>query len=242
MLIPHGTAPEAGWPLVVNVYGGSRVSTLVDDYDPQNGILHSSLLTSRGWAVIFPDLPISEHDPMTQFAPLLRSALDNLPRDLVDPSRIAVIGNSYGSYTALSLLVTMPNTFSAAAISAPLANPLASYAALRSDGISLDGYWENEQGRMGDPPWVNPQTWVDNSPFLHLDQIDAPLLIGVGTYGFPGEQAQAEQLFAGLRRLSRTAELRRYDGEGHSPSTWSPAAYTDFAKRLLTWIGAPAAS
>jgi dipeptidyl aminopeptidase/acylaminoacyl peptidase len=99
----------------------------------------------------------------------------------VDPGRIAVIGNSYGSYTALSLLVTMPNTFSATAISA---------------------------------------------------------FIGVGTHGFPGEQAQAEQLFAGLRRLDRTAELRRYDGEGHSPSTWSPAAYTDFAERLLSWIGA----
>jgi hypothetical protein len=75
---------------------------------------------------------------------------------------------------------------------------------------------------MGDPPWVNPQTWVDNSPFLHLDHIDSPLLIAVGTHGMPGEQAQAEQLFAGLRRLNRTTELRHYNGEGHSPSTWSP--------------------
>ena len=238
ILVPHGPTPETGWPLVVNVYGGSRASTLVDDYDPDNGILHASLLTSRGWAVMFPDLPISDHDPMRQFAPLLRSALDNLPHNLVDPSRIAIIGNSYGSYTALSLLVTMPGTFSAAAVSAPLANPIASYAALRSDGAALDGFWERAQGRMSDPPWVNPQTWVDNSPFLHLDHIDSPLLIAVGTHGIPGEQAQAEQLFAGLRRLNRTTELRHYNGEGHSPSTWSPAAYTDFAQRLLTWIGA----
>jgi dipeptidyl aminopeptidase/acylaminoacyl peptidase len=238
MLVPHGPAPKTGWPLVINVYGGSRISMLVDDYDPDNGILHASLLTSRGWAVMFPDLPISDHDPMRQFAPLLRSALDHLPHNLVDPSRIAIVGNSYGSYTALSLLVTMPDTFSAAAISAPLANPLASYAALRSDGAALDGFWEGAQGRMGDPPWVNPQTWVDNSPFLHLDNIDSPLLIAVGTHGLPGELAQAEQLFAGLRRLNRTTELRQYNGEGHSPSTWSPAAYTDFAQRLLTWIGA----
>jgi predicted peptidase len=89
---------------------------------------------------MFPDLPISDHDPMRQFAPLLRSALDHLPHHLVDPSRIAIIGNSYGSYTALSLLVTMPGTFSAAAISAPLANPLASYAALRSDGAALTAF------------------------------------------------------------------------------------------------------
>jgi dipeptidyl aminopeptidase/acylaminoacyl peptidase len=65
---------------------------------------------------------------------------------------------------------------------------------------------------MSDPPWVNPQTWVDNSSFLHLDHIDSPLLIAVGTHGIPGEQAQAEQLFAGLRRLNRTTELRHYNG------------------------------
>lgn len=77
---------------------------------------------------------------------------------------------------------------------------------------------------MGAPPWENPQTWVDNSPFLHLDHIRTPLLIGVGSDGFPGEQAQADQLYGGLRRLKRTAELRRYHGENHPPGIWSPAA------------------
>lgn len=85
---------------------------------------------------------------------------------------------------------------------------------------------------------MNPQTWVENTPFLFLDRVRAPLLIGVGTRGHPGELAQAEQLFGGLRRLGRTVELRRYDGEVHAPTAWSPAAYTDFAGRLLEWIGA----
>lgn len=108
--MPHGPAPQAGWPLLVSVYG-SQTSKVVDDYDPDNGILHASLLTSRGWAVMFPDLPIGDHDPMTQFAPLVRSALDHVPHHLVDVSRIALIGNSYGSYTVLSLLVTMADAF-----------------------------------------------------------------------------------------------------------------------------------
>lgn len=239
LLVPLGPTPPSGWPLVISVYGGARTSRMVEEYDPDNGILNASLLTSRGWAVMFPDLPISDRDPMNQFAAMVRSGLDNVPHGLVDPRRIAVIGNSYGSYTVLSLLVTMPGTFIAAAISAPLVNPLASYGSLNSDGVAYDGFWERGQGRMGAPPWEDPQSWVDNTPFLHLDRVDTPILIGVGAHGWPGEQAQAEQLFAGLRRLNRTTELRRYHGEGHSPSSWSPAAYTDFAQRILAWIEKP---
>ena len=164
LLIPLWPAPDAGWPLVIGVYGGSHRSSMVDEHDPTD-VIHASLLTSRGWAVMFPDLPMTAHEPMGQFAPLVQSALHNLPPGLIDATRIAVIGHSYGSYTALSLLVTMPDTFCAAAISAPLANPLGSYGALKDDGVAYDGFWEVGQGRMGHPPWTNPQTWVDNSPF-----------------------------------------------------------------------------
>lgn len=238
LLLPVGPTPQAGWPLLINVYGGGRSSSLIDTYDPTNGLIHASLLTSNGWAVMFPDLPITDQHPMAQFAPLLRSALQHLPMGLVDPTRIAIGGNSYGSYTTLSLLVTMPDTFKAAVISAPLVNPFASYAALRDDGAALDGLWEKGQGRLIHPPWVNPQTWVENTPFLFLDRVRAPLLIGVGTHGLPGELAQAEQLFGGLRRLGKTVEFRHYAGEGHAPTSWSPTAYIDFASRALKWIDA----
>lgn len=237
VLVPVGSPPESGWPLVINVYGGDRGSRLVDRYEPDNGIIHPSLLTSQGWAVVYPDLPLTDSDPMPQFAPLLRAALDQLPDVVpIDRSRIALVGNSYGSYTVLSLLVTMPKTFCAAAVSAPLINPLASYGALYGDGRSFEGLWENGQGRMGCPPWEAPQRWLDNSPYLYLDRVEAPVLIGVGGPGLPGEEAQAEQLFAGLRRLGRKAELRHYPGQGHAPTSWGPKAYSDFANRIIDWI------
>ncbi|WP_188893183.1 alpha/beta hydrolase family protein [Microlunatus endophyticus] len=237
VLVPAGSPPATGWPVVISVYGGDRGSRRVDQYEPENGILYPSLLTSRGWAVVYPDLPLTDIDPMRQFAPLVRAALDHLSEVVpINRRRIALIGNSYGSYTALSLLVTMPKTFCAAAVSAPLINPLASYGALYADGRSLEGFWENAQGRMGCPPWEAPQRWLENNPYLWLDRVDAPVLIGVGGPGLPGEEAQAEQLFAGLRRLGRRAELRHYPREGHAPSSWGTAAYGDFATRIVDWI------
>jgi dipeptidyl aminopeptidase/acylaminoacyl peptidase len=237
VLVPNGSPPESGWPVVISVYGGNRSSQLVDAYEPENGIIHPSLLTSRGWAVVYPDLPLTDTDPMRQFAPLIRAALDHVSDVVpIDRRRIALVGNSYGSYTVLSLLVTMSQTFCAVAVSAPLINPLASYGALSADGRSFEGLWENGQGRMGCPPWEAPQTWLANTPYLYLDRVDAPVLIGVGGPGLPGEEAQAQQLFAGLRRLGREAELRHYPGEGHAPASWGPEAYSDFAARIVDWI------
>lgn len=242
LFVPAGPPPTAGYPLVISVYGGSTLSRLADDWDPMNGILHTSLLTSRGFAVLFPDLPIDDNrPPMEQFAESLRPGIGRVCRELpIDTNRISAIGNSYGSYTVLSLLVTMsPDTFAAAAVTAPIVNPLASYGSLGPDGHTFLGYWETGQGRLRRPPWDDPDTWVANTPYLRLDQVTTPVLIGVGSGGIPGEQAQADQLYTGLRRLGRPAELRKYAQEDHSPATWSVPAYRDFATRCLEWLAHP---
>lgn len=238
VLVPTGVVPKDGWPTIVCVYGGSKLSSLAERFDPDE-VIHAGLLTSRGWAVVYPDLPMTETDPMGQFAPMVRETLDQVDRQIpLDRQRLAVMGSSYGSFTAVSLLVTAPSTFKTAVITAPLINPIASYAAMREDGSSFEGFWENGQGRMGVPPWADPQRWVDNTPFLHLDRVTAAVLIGVGNHGVAGEVAQGEQFFAGLRRLGRQVELRHYGGEGHAPSSWSPQAYSDFADRAISWIAA----
>lgn len=88
---------------------------------------------------------------------------------------------------------------------------------------------------------MDPQTWVDNTPYLRLDRVTTPVLIGAGSGGIPGEQAQADQVFTGLRRLGRPAELRKYDNEDHLPTGWSVPAYRDFANRCLEWLHDPPA-
>lgn len=242
VFVPAASPPAAGYPLVISVYGGANLSGLADDRDPLNGILHTSLLTSRGFVVLFPDLPIDDsRPPMTQFAESLRPGIDRACQELpIDTSRISVIGNSYGSYTALSLLVSMPAaTFAAAIVTAPVINPLGSYGSLGPDGHSVLSFWETGQGRLGKPPWEDLNTWVANTPYLQLDRVTTPILIGVGSGGLPGEQAQANQLYTGLRRLGRPAELRRYGNETHAPSSWSVPAYRDFSTRCLQWLKNP---
>lgn len=242
VFVPTVAPPATGYPLVINVYGGSNLSALADDSDPMNGILHTSLLTSRGFVTLFPDLSLDDdRPPMGQFAESLRPAIESVCRELpIDINRISVIGNSYGSYTVLSLLATMPpDTFAAAVVTAPVINPIASYGSLGPDGHTFLSYWETGQGRLRRPPWDDPGTWVANTPYFRLGCVTTPVLIGVGSGGVPGEQAQAAQLYTGLRRLGRPAELRKYDNEDHSPSMWSVPAYRDFAERALQWLQHP---
>ncbi|MFC7625715.1 S9 family peptidase [Microlunatus sp. GCM10028923] len=242
LFVPKTPPPATGYPLVISVYGGALLSQFASDPDPMNGILHTSLLTSRGFAVLFPDLPVEDaRTPMEQFAESVLPAIDRVRAELpINSDRISAIGNSYGSYTVLSLLVTTPpGTFAAAAFTAPVINPLASYGSLSPIGAAFLSYWEDGQGRLRTPPWEDPQTWVDNTPYLRLDRVTTPVLIGVGSGGIPGEQAQADQVFTGLRRLGRPAELRKYDNEDHSPGGWTVPAYRDFATRCLDWLAHP---
>ncbi len=242
LFAPLSPPPSSGYPLVISVYGGGYQTYLADEPDPMAGVLHTSLLTSRGFATLYPDLPVSEDRlPMEQFAESVRPAIDQVGQEVpIDRGRISLIGNSYGSYTVLSLLVTMaPDTFAAAVVTAPVINPLSSYGSLDSTGYTFLSYWETGQGGLRTPPWEDPATWVANSPYLRLDRVTTPILIGVGSAGIPGEQAQADQLYTGLRRLGRPAELRKYDREDHSPLTWSVGAYRDFATRCLEWLDRP---
>lgn len=239
LFVPATPPPPSGYPLVVAVYGGARQAELADAFDPEQGMVATSMLTARGVAVLYPDLPITDIDPMRQFAPILTEAFTRLRAEPVYLDRVSIIGHSYGSYTALSLLVTMPDAFRSAVLTAPFVNPFASYGTLGPTGATTDGIWESGQGRLGGPPWSRTQAYVDNTPYLYLDRVKASVLIATGTQGLPGETAQAEQLFSGLRRLGRTTELRIYDGEGHTPTGWSPAAYRDFAEHALEWLCGP---
>jgi dipeptidyl aminopeptidase/acylaminoacyl peptidase len=48
--------------------------------------------------------------------------------------------------------------------------------------------------------------------------------------------AVAAEVFVGLRRLGKTVELARYEGEDHWEGTWSYANQLDFCNRVIAWF------
>jgi dipeptidyl aminopeptidase/acylaminoacyl peptidase len=222
------------YPTVFVMYEG-RQSEYSDHFgliDPHGLNLYP--LVSHGYAVCLPDCIVSEEEPAASIRGQLAAAVDSaVASGLADPARLAVYGHSYGGYI-VNLAVTGLDCFAAAICSTGMVDLLSAYGLASPEGESACGYWEEDQGRMKVPPWENPQRYLDNSPLVRLAHARTPLLILHGDND--NAVGQAWEMFVGLRRLGKTAELAIYEGEGHSPGEWRKANCIDYWDRILAWL------
>jgi dipeptidyl aminopeptidase/acylaminoacyl peptidase len=167
-------------------------------------------------------------NPMPQIPPQVIPAIDHaIETGVADPERIGLYGHSYGSYTALALLV-QTDRFRAAVVSGPAACNLTSVH-------SLDSNWcENGQGRLGCAPWEDPDVYVKNSPFFFMGKVNVPILvISIGEREQSMKQDMA--IFRALQRLDRRVELRRYERGDHALDSLGPLDLSDCYTRILEW-------
>lgn len=139
--------------------------------------------------------------------PGVNAAID---QGFADPDRIAVMGQSYGSYCVLAL-ITQTTRFKAAIITAAVLHPDLFADYLSSEGST--GYYEKGQGNMLGTIWEQHDRYFRNSPIFLFDRIQTPLMIGQGQND--GTLVASDVIFRALERLNKNAEYRLYEGEGH---------------------------
>jgi dipeptidyl aminopeptidase/acylaminoacyl peptidase len=233
LLLPPGYKPGRRLPLVVFVYGGDYGSRYLNRFGFWSlANLNCHLLATRGFAVLAPDAPIREGVPMEDLMgtvmPGVNAAID---QGFADPDRLAVMGQSYGSYCVLAL-ITQTNRFKAAIVTAAVLHPdlFADYLSNQGAGI---GYYEKGQGNMHGSIWEQRDRYFRNSPLFLFDRIETPLLIGQGQND--GTLVASDAIFAALERLGKKAEYRLYEGEGHVLT--QRANVLDFWKRRFQFLG-----
>lgn len=231
LLIPPGYRHGMRVPLVVWVYGGARGSRALNTFGLTglSPTFNMHMLATRGYAVLHPDVPIREGRPMTD---ILRAVMPGVDAAInlgyADPGRLAVMGQSYGSYSALAL-ITQTQRFKAAVLTAATIHP-----DLATDYLRAVGYYEEGQGSIGGSLWEFPERFIENSPLYRFDQIATPLLVAQGSRD--GDLAAAEAIFTALARLGQPVEYRLYQGEGHVIS--GAANVADLWNRRLEFLAA----
>jgi dipeptidyl aminopeptidase/acylaminoacyl peptidase len=146
------------------------------------------------------------------------------------------MGHSYGGYSVLGIIV-QTNRFKAAISSGSFSNLFSQYSAMRDDGSAVGMNWaEKDQGRMGGHPWEFQDRYIANSPFFALDKVTTPVLLLHGAADRTVLAARAEETFVGLRRLGKTVEYVRYEGEDHHPGSWSVPNASDYWERVFAWL------
>ena len=150
LLLPAGYKEGSRVPVIVIVYGGSFQSNDLHRFGVTHDLLHGQLLASHGYAVLCPDVPLKENDPLKQLPGLVLPAITRLiDLGIADPQRIGLMGHSYGGYCTLALLV-QTTLFSAAVASGGFYNLISTYLTLRENGNNgWLGWCESGQGRMG---------------------------------------------------------------------------------------------
>lgn len=124
----------------------------------------------------------------------------------VDPSRLAIMGESYGGYLT-NWAIAHTGRFRAAVTENSLSDLVAAYA-----GPSGPGYWRSE---LGGTPWNRPRAYVARSPIRYVHQIRTPLLILHAELDQNCPTSQSDELFGALRSLGRDVRYVRIPGEGH---------------------------
>ena len=248
---------EKGDPLatVVNVYPGWTGRKTFTRFVDRVHALNNHILAAHGYAVLFPSLPVDYNlvprDPLDGLVEEVFAAVDAAAREgYVDLDRLAVQGQSYGGYT-VGALVGMTDRFKSAVAKAGPYNLISQYGVfdirrrltMESDGHSLFsvGHLESYQGGMGAAPWEDTARYLRNSPLMHVENIETPIMLMHGDYDLVNI-TQAEEFFTALMRLNKDAVFVRYFGEGHVYQ--SPANIRDMWARIFDWyeetLGSPA--
>jgi dipeptidyl aminopeptidase/acylaminoacyl peptidase len=132
-------------------------------------------------------------------------------RGIADPSRIAIMGGSYGGYATLVGMAFTPKVF---ACGVDLVGP----SNLVTFQKTIPPYWELLRNlfrhRVGDPE--TEQSFLESrSPFMRADHIERPLLIAQGANDPRVKQSESDQIVQTMRRRGQEVRYLVYQDEGH---------------------------
>jgi hypothetical protein len=225
LLLPMGRGP---FPLVVSPYQGQVYDGELPSVARPGGLspaFEPALLTAKGYAVLLPSIsegPLGH--PQDGLLTELDAAVDGaVATGMVDASRMAIHGHSFGGINALTI-ATRSSRYRAIISSSGISEFGGAYGSLTPmQKISLAGggtfggsvgWYESGQGRLDGAPWSVPQNYIRASSLFEADRIQTPLLLIAAELDF-FPMDQAERMFVGLSRLGKDATLLRIFGDGH---------------------------
>ncbi|MDB6127307.1 MAG: hypothetical protein JWM35_1203 [Verrucomicrobia bacterium] len=248
---PHAD-PAKSQPAVVWIYGGHIETARPPSQAATIGSIESlssgQLLAAAGYVVIYASYPLQpgkKSNLMADLATQAVSAIDQLAADhVVDPARVAIAGHSFGGFSTAAVLTQRSDRFRAGIASAGIYDPIGVYGAQWvGDLITPDGRFnsasvnmdETGQLGLGAPPWRDPDSYMRNSPFFHVETLDTPLLILQGDLDGSGTSLDgAARFYEALVQAGKHPTLIRYWAEAHVPVSGATMRYRWQA--VSTWL------
>jgi dipeptidyl aminopeptidase/acylaminoacyl peptidase len=204
-------------PLVVSIHGGPEsqerpVMSSVAQYMVSQGfaVFAPNIRGSTGYGKTFDQLDNGKKRPDAMRD--IVEGVDHLVRQgIADPSKVAIMGGSYGGFAVLYLATHYPRRWAAVIDLAGIA--------------SFETYFKNTSParvalramEYGDP--VKDKDFLrEISPLHSVDQIEAPLMVVQGANDPVVPKIEAEQIVESMRKRGRPVEYLLFPNEGHGLS------------------------
>ncbi|PPK66837.1 S9 family peptidase [Actinokineospora auranticolor] len=207
LVLPEGDGPH---PVLLSVHGGPFMYYGWGLFD------EAQVYAAAGYAVVLPNPRGSAGYGESHGRAIIGamgtvdvddvlSVLDAvLERSDVDPTRVGIMGGSYGGWMTGWLAAHHGHRFKAA-WSERAVNAWDSFA-----GTSDIGWWFTE-AYCGD----SPAEWAARSPLTYADQIEIPFAVVHSEHDWRCPVEQAQRMYVALRRRGVPTEMLLFPGEGH---------------------------
>src|SRR6185503_11226008 len=210
ILRPAGFSPTRKYPVIMNVYGGASIPTVLNSWSGDN--LFNQLLLAEGFIVV----KVDNRSATAISKKLENSVIGRLgegeARDLadaaqwlkrqpwVDPDRIGIWGWSNGGYMTLNLM-TRSDAFKAGISVAPV-----------TDWRFYDSRWAEAFLGM---PEANPKAYDAASPITRAASLHGRVLIVYGTYDDNVHPQNELAFIDALVKAGKTFDLMVYPMRKH---------------------------
>lgn len=230
---PPGYEAGSKYPLVLVIHGGP-MATSTESFDAV-----IQIMAARGWLVFQPNYRGSNNQGLEFQRAVVNDAGDGPGRDvmsglellksrgLVDESRIAVSGWSYGGFMT-AWLTAHYDGWAVAVAGAPVTDWFDQYSS--SDMSTWFGFG------LGGSPWLNDNAanYWRHSPMAHAHRIRTPTLIMSTTGDERVPVSQSYKLYHALKDNGVKVRFVAYPVGGHFPG--DPVHRRDVFRRWIDWI------
>jgi dipeptidyl aminopeptidase/acylaminoacyl peptidase len=229
---PPDFDPSKKYPLVLLIHGGPRAASLM------TFSAGAQLMAAKGWLVFQPNYRGSDNlgrafqgaignDAGAGPGRDVMAGIETIKqRGIVDDSRMAVSGWSYGGYMTTWMIGNYPDVWKAAVAGAAV-----------TDQIDQQNFSDGAGGRGNASPWVSPERMAstrDQSPISYAGKIKAPTLILANTGDYRVPITQSYKLFHALRDAGVTSQFIAYPINAHNAS--DPVRQRDVQERWIGWL------
>lgn len=133
-------------------------------------------------------------------------------QDVIDPSKIGILGGSYGGYMTMAALTYAPDEFEVGVNLFGVTNWMRTLK-------SIPPWWESFKEalytEMGDPNTIDSVRLKKISPLFHTDKVTKPLIVLQGAQDPRVLKIESDEIVEGVKKNGVPVEYVLFEDEGH---------------------------